>query len=375
MNNNSQPEKKNNRSKFALLISPSGLFGFLGAIFVVGLAVYSDNFIVSGFVVVFLIIPAIKRFIRHKSVNPLSEQGQGTSDNYSISNGMVQVRNGGKIWSKPLSEYEGVLRHEETSSFGRKSRNRTRQVIDLRHRSDREFDVNLYTSREDIGIRARWEKAAQEFNLPALRDLGDGDFLRQEPEDVGKSLRELARENVLDVSFADDAPVPRGTKWSLNGNVLKVDQQRTPLGCFIITSPFLLFYTLVSYNLPFGALLGNNDAALLPLYRGLAFVLPILITGIWIFISIQIRVTPNDVTVIGKLGPIPLWQQVLSLDDVEEVLVDSSLVVWQSILIESISKTLRIWPLNEESAQWVAQFLRSAIANAPNLDDDSLEES
>jgi hypothetical protein len=373
----SQTNKKNSKvsAPSGLLFSLSSIIGVVGSVFIVGLAIYSDNLILSAFVVVFFIVPAVKRFVRGKSKLPLSKQGEGTSDNYSVDNGVVEVRKGGFVWRKPLSDYEGVLRRKETRQssirFRRRSRSTTRQIIELRHRNDRAFDVNIYTSLEDVGVRARWEEAAQEFNLPALRDLGDGNLLRREPGDIGKSLQELASEDGLDTSFAIDAPVPPGAGWTHNGEFLEVDQRRAPWRCFLITIPFLLFYALVGYNLPFGVLFGNNDPAMLPLFRAIVYVPAILLVGLWILISFQIRVTPSEVTVTGRLGPIPLWRQALALGEVEEVLVDPSLIVWDTVLIESISSTLRVWPLNETSAQWLAQFLRSAIANAPNLDDDS----
>lgn len=372
----SESENKDSkvRAPSGLLDLLSSIMGVIGAVLLVGLAIYSDNFIVSGFVVVFLIIPAVKRFAQGKSKLPLSEQGEGISDDYTVDNGVVEVRKDGVVWSKPLSDYEGVLRREETSHSHRHSRRHshstTRQIIELRHCTDRAFDVNIYTSLEDVGVRARWEEAAQNLNLPALRDLGDGDFLRREPGDVGKSLQELAGEDGLDVSFSGNAPVPPSVNWTRNGRVLQVDQQRARWRCFMITIPFLLFYALVGYNLPFGILFGNNNAAMLPLFRVIVYVPAVLIAGLWVLISYRIHVTPNDVTVTGRLGPIPLWRHALPLNEVEEVLVGPSLIVWHTVLVESISSTLRVWPLNEKSAQWLAQFLRSAIANAPDPDVD-----
>lgn len=362
------------RPPSGLLVSFGRIITVLGAIFIVGIAIYSGSLFFMGFVAVFFVIPAAKRFIRGEAKLPLSEQGEGTSDDYSIINGVVEVRKGGVFWSELLSDYEGVLQRDETRhSSGhsrRNSRSTTRHIVELRHRTDRTFDVNIYTSLEKVGVRARWEETAQKYNLPALRDLGDGEFLRREPGDIGKSLQELASENILDVSFAIDAPVPPGANWTRDGSVLKVNQRRAPLRCFLLIIPLLLFYMLVGYNLPFSVIFGNNDPAMLPIYRAIVYLPAVFLATLWIVISYQIRVTPSEVIVTGRLGPIPLWRQALPLDEVEEVLVDPSLVVWHTVLIESISVTLRVWPLNETSAQWLAQFLRSAIANAPKSNGD-----
>jgi hypothetical protein len=116
---------------------------------------------------------------------PQSTPGDGSSDNYRIVNGQVHVKTSGKTWSKPLSSYEGVLWREERSGSSRRRHSYISRVIELRHGTTRAFDVNLYTSREVASVRARWEEAARAFNLPALRDLGDGNVLRREVEDIG----------------------------------------------------------------------------------------------------------------------------------------------------------------------------------------------
>ena len=87
----SQIKKKSSkvRAPSGLLVSLSSITGVIGVVFIVGLAIYSDNLIVSAFLVVVFIIPAAKRFIRGKSKRPLREQGEGTSDNYFVGNGVV----------------------------------------------------------------------------------------------------------------------------------------------------------------------------------------------------------------------------------------------------------------------------------------------
>ena len=120
---------------------------------------------------------------------------------------------------------------------------------------------------------------------------------------------------------------------------------------------------LISYNLPFDTIFGVDGSQRL-LYGVIAGIPLVLLGSLWMLIGYQTRVTRSEVTVTGSLGPFPLWRQALAIDKVDEVLVNPGYVICQTVRLENIETTLRVWPSNKQSAEWLAQFLRSAIAPA-----------
>ena len=73
-------------------------------------------------------------------------------------------------WAEPLYNYEGVFWYEITVRRGdlRTHKHRRQDVfkiIELRHKDDENRNINLYTSQEEKGMRARWKEAAQRFDL------------------------------------------------------------------------------------------------------------------------------------------------------------------------------------------------------------------
>lgn len=332
--------------------------GLFFAVFI-GIAVVMDSYFILYIVIALYGAAVLVRFLRGQSLVPLIARGTDYSDSYRITGGQVSVEKDDATWVEPLSNYEGVFWHQETVrrggfAGGRHRRQDVFQIIELRHRKDRVRDVNIYTSQETAGMRARWEEAARAFNLPSLRDPGDGHIVRREAGDLGKSLRDLARAGRLSTGFDKTRPTPRGVRWNQTGEVLELSLRKAVLPYVLIALPVALFALLVGNMVPAD-----------PLNTVIAIATPALLYALWVLVSYRIRVTPQAVTVGGNLGPLPLWRRSIPLDEIEEVLTGTAFLVWPTVLVESDRATLRAGPLSDESAQWVVEYLRSAIADAP----------
>lgn len=380
----------------------------------IALAIVMDNYIIPAIAGGIFAIVAVFRFMRGKSPVSLVAQGQDYSDTYTIQNGEVTVERDGKTWREPLSSYRGVLWYVVTTRRGDRSiskhrRRHTYQTVELRHSKDRDRDVNIYTSQELPGMRARWEEASRSFGLPALRDMGDGRILRREPEDFDKSLRDLAREGRLEPVFeslvseqsekrlgnvvegqgvrsllrpgpyttharwadamnaynpdfsrsvlSEDTPRPPGVRWKHMGDTLEIKVRKALLPGLLWALPIILFALFGAYIIPVD-----------PLIKLRVIAVPWLLFLLWILIGFRIRITPQHVTVGTHLGPIPLWRRTIPLDEVEEVLIGEDVVGSAAVLVESDRASLRAGPLPDQSAQWLVHFLRQAIASAPEPD-------
>lgn len=402
---------------------PAGIFFVIIFALLVGASVAMESYFVLSLLIGASVIVVVTRLIRGKSLVPLIA-GNDYRDNYIIEGGLVSVEMDGESWVEPLTEYEGVLWHEETVSRhragGKSRRDSTFQIIELRHGKDRDRNVNIYTSLEAKGMRPRWEAAAGAFNLPALRDTGDGKILRRESGDLNKTLRQLAHEGrldrILDVGPQgenDDVPDMR-QQHELGPQTMRarradatnafspkfaneVDPSTHPRPASVSGPHRWDQHFKSGTPVPNGArwqcigdvldirlrkavfpyLLAGFPAAFFAAVVG--YMVPAdpfntvtvigslaLLYWLWVSISFRILVTPQYVKVSRWLGPIPLSRKTVPLDEIEEVLVGQAFLSSAAVLMESDSTLMQISPLSDKSADWLSWFLRAAILTAPD---------
>ncbi|MCI5138557.1 MAG: hypothetical protein D3922_09125, partial [Candidatus Electrothrix sp. AR1] len=144
-----------------------------------------------------------------------------------------------KAWDEPLSGYEGILmRCEYDSDSDGPS---TLYIVELIH-PDRQHRIKLWQSDGPFDHRASWKKYSRQLGLPALKQDGEG-YTRRVPDDIDKSVRELAVESKLEVTFDPAAAVPDELELNIQGDQLEVVIcEKTPLWVILIVT--LLFFPL-----------------------------------------------------------------------------------------------------------------------------------
>ena len=114
-------------------------------------------------------------------------------------------------WNAPVSDFRGVLRRSEAQLMGGgydAPEWVTWHKLILAH-PDEKKSLELYTSEVEADTRKLWGVAARALQLPALYETGDG-IVSRAPEDLGKTLRQLAMEGKVSVDFDVQAPPPTG---------------------------------------------------------------------------------------------------------------------------------------------------------------------
>lgn len=150
---------------------------------------------------------------------------------------------GSKAWEEPLSEYEGVMSRSEYHSGGRNSSSYTLYILELLH-PDEQRRIRLRQSRSSSGHRASWETYSRQLGLPALKQDEDADkgYTRRDVEDLDKSVRELAAEGKLEISFDPAAAIPDKLELNTRGDQLEVaiSTPKIPIKMIPVALPIIL---------------------------------------------------------------------------------------------------------------------------------------
>lgn len=276
----------------------------------------------------------------------------------------VQGTAGGASWREPLSAYEGVLWHEEyrhnpTSGSADASRTQRITLLELRHRFDPERTVRLLRQTKRAGIRACWETAAGSLRLPALRELPDGTMLQRQPDDLDKSLRELAREGRLELPRHDLSSPPDDIEWHPTQPwQARVRQEAT----------FRLLIFIASFIIPLIALVAVAvGESALPLIVALA---PLVGYVYRTRSGFRVGIVGRELQVAFMLGGIVLRTWRFSVDEVEQIWaapvvlarVDRHL---QEVWVESDRRSVRFFPLSRPAADWLVLFIQTVVVQAP----------
>ena len=122
----------------------------------------------------------------------------------------VRVRTRGirgvHAWEDSLSSYRGVLSEEEYHSGGKNSQGYVEYRIGLVHGTDRQRDIELFNMRSPEGHRDETAAFARLLEVPVLFDDGEGRFRERDPDDLDKSIHELAAEGKAETNLAFTPP-------------------------------------------------------------------------------------------------------------------------------------------------------------------------
>ncbi len=152
----------------------------------------------------------------------------GKRQTIEISRDLVRVTEKGLYasnWDEPVSAFKGILRRtdEETRAGGGPeggSMKVTVHLVELVH-PDRRKTIRLYEADTEEDIRKLWKDAARALHLSAL-DETSGGMVTCAPEDLDKSIRDLAAEGKISAYFDADTLPPKGIVWKQTESELKV---------------------------------------------------------------------------------------------------------------------------------------------------------
>ncbi len=126
----------------------------------------------------------------------------------------VRVRTRGirgvRAWIDSLNSYRGVLAEEEYHPGGGEIPGYVEYRICLVHGTDRQRDIELYNMRSPEGHRDETKAFARLLDVPVLFGVGEGRFRDLDPDDLDKSIHELAADGKVESSLAFAPPSPGG---------------------------------------------------------------------------------------------------------------------------------------------------------------------
>ncbi len=195
---------------------------------------------------------------------------------------------GHNIWQEPLDRYKGIMARSEYHRGTKNRASHTLYIVELFH-DDKKKKIRLYESRSDENFRDIWKDYARKLNLPALEKEGEKMIVR-EVEDLNKSVRELAVEDKIDISFNPDQPPPQGFDIDVRGEKLCIGlpKNRASLIGILIGLVFPAVFIYIGF--------GRQDAPLVFGIIGLLILLVMVSSAVWLFIArTMVAVSPDRV--------------------------------------------------------------------------------
>ena len=279
-------------------------------------------------------------------------------------------------WRDELSAFRGVRRRtvSERRGTGRSARHVTRHLVELVH-GDENKTLRLYAAGVDDGIRVLWEQAARALDLPALDETATGTVARP-PEDLDKSIRDLAGEGKMTARFDTDKPPPSGIDWDRDGRELHVT-----IG-FRATSYAVTAVRTVVVGLV--ALLALDDTLVAGLASapGIVFAITLAIAAegalrllAATYIKRRITVTSKEIRCALETPFGQFRTRSIPIDEVETVRQVSIGGRWRiagyafgsrdKLIVESDATSISIPNLAKSPRDWIEGFVVAAIAGAP----------
>ncbi|MDI6402788.1 hypothetical protein QLX67_12340 [Balneolaceae bacterium ANBcel3] len=183
---------------------------------------------------------------------------------------------GQKYWQEPLKNFQGVLQRTEYRSGGKNSPSYTLYIVELCH-PDSKKTLLLHESRDDHDFRKTWEAYSRTLKVPALVKEGER-IIKRAVEDLDKSIKELAEEGKIDISFDPAQAPPVGVVATVEKDALKMMLPNAPFKAsnLVGISVFLLFPMVFIY---IGFFL--EDASIAFGIMGSIFLLVVVFSFIW----------------------------------------------------------------------------------------------
>lgn len=310
----------------------------------------------------------------------------GKRQTIEISRDLVRVTEKGlhaSKWDEPVSAFKGILRRrdEETQSgpaamgFGGGIKV-TVHLVELVH-PDRRKTIRLYKADTEKDIKKLWKDAARALHLSAL-DETIGGIVTCAPEDLDKSIRDLAADGKISAYFDAGELPPKGIVLKQTEGELKVTLR--PATKYSNVLEFIgggLAIFLVSLGV-----VSHGDFRIFVGIGGVFFVLlggvPLLLDRI---AKRCIVITPKELSYFRE-SPFGIFsRKAIWLNNIKNIRrisrVSSSLSIGitvalshaEELVIESDTTGISIGSLRDQQICWLEQFIQSAITTAPNWTD------
>ncbi len=255
-------------------------------------------------------------------------------------------------WEEPVSAFKGVLRRT-----GGKAR------LELVH-PDSGKTLWLYQADTDEGIRKVWLDAARALDLPALDETTDG-IVTHAPEDLDKSIPELAAEGKVLRPVSADAPPPRGiTRERVHGEV-HLTIRAVKLGKVALAFAIVLGLPLVWGYIASPEKVRELNRFVLPYVLGAIILILGGSTFADMIVSRRIVITPREVRYFRKSPIGTFGLKAIPLNELKSVRRIST--TDPELVMESDTATISIGRLGEHQLRWLEQFILAASIDAPRL--------
>ena len=274
-----------------------------------------------------------------------------------------------KAWEVPLSQYKGVLERCEYHRGSQGSSSYTLYIVELMH-PDEQCRIKLWQSRSSSGHRAVWEAYSRQLALPAIREDEDEGYTRRDLEGADKfvrkkSVRELADEGKLEITFDPAAAVPDELELNIQGDQLEVVlcNPKIPFGSILIVFGIiaLVIWLAIRYG---GALIAFGYCfAILGVFLGLGLVLAITLP---VFVGTSlVRIKRESLHILSRTpwGETP--ERRIHADAIKNVRVgkESEQAGFPAVVVETNTGNHIIGRgLDEDSLEWLKSCILSKIA-------------
>lgn len=281
------------------------------------------------------------------------------AETVTIGDGVVfATQNGAELWRDHIQAFAGVRWREE---LRKGSKNQTlHQIVELQHESVGDRSVELLDSQSVDGVRKVWEEAARALNLPAVRKTAEG-WERRNPDELDTSLADRVRAGQIEAKFDPDSP--SGIHWSGgNGEIVVAIRPEGRLRYMpMVFGGFglcLMTFVLAGFFLP------------LPLGQLLVLAAAVFLAAEFLLLGLHSRltVTPQSLSYSVLLsGGLRIYRKTRALDTIESAAIVKGIGFGDMALrIETDGGDTRITLLTPEGADWLRNFLMSALAEAPD---------
>ncbi len=262
---------------------------------------------------------------------------------------------GHTVWSEPLAKYPGLLFRTEYHSGGKNRPSYTLHIVELHH-PEKARRVVIHQSKSPEGVRRVWEESCRTLKLAALEEAG-GQVIQRDAADLDKSVRELARERKIKVTFDPRQTPPEGIHVEVGEGTLTIalDLPRMPMK---VAAPWSLA-AIGMMSLPFVV-----GAPMILLVVGLAFLaVPVAWTLFAGWIRQTIAVSPAEVRVAWQTPWGAGAETVLPAGEIEQVEVRKGAgSTTPALHVVTDQREVVVGPfLKPEARDWLRQCILAVI--------------